>query len=70
MVTRVLDVIGLALSCGETVSIRNFGRFEPRLKGASTGVNPKTGARVEIPEKFAVSFIAAPALKARLNPEM
>lgn len=52
------------------MSIRNFGKFEPRLKGAVTRKNPKTGASVEVPEKFSVGFIAAPALKARLNPEM
>ena len=67
VVKRVIDVIGLALACGETVSIRNFGSFEPRTRIAVTRRNPKTGEPVEVPEKYTVGFRPAPALRDRLK---
>jgi DNA-binding protein HU-beta len=66
-VDRVLDAITVSLACGESVSIRNFGKFEPRTRSAVTRKNPKTGKEIKVPEKTSVGFIPAPALKERLN---
>jgi nucleoid DNA-binding protein len=66
-VNRVLDVIGASLACGESVSIRNFGKFEARKRSAVVRKNPKTGVEIKVPEKISVGFIPAPALKQRLN---
>lgn len=66
-VNRVFDVIGAALACGEAVTIRNFGKFEPRHRSEVTRKNPKTGDPIYVPEKLSVGFVPAPALKQRIN---
>lgn len=62
-----LDIIGLSLACGEEVNLRNFGKFEPRLRKAVTKRNPKTGDPLDVPERTTIGFVAAPALKDRVN---
>jgi nucleoid DNA-binding protein len=66
-VDRVLDVIGASLACGEPVSIRNFGKFEPRLRSPVIRKNPKTGIPVDVPQRVSIGFVASPALKRRVN---
>jgi nucleoid DNA-binding protein len=70
MVDRVLNSISRSLACGEPVTLRNFGKFETRSRRAGTRRNPMTGDSVEVPEKMTVGFVAAPALKARVNPQL
>lgn len=64
----LVEVISLSVSCGEKVSIRNFGKFQPRSRSAVTRKNPKTGVSHDIPERFTVGFVPSPVLKNRLNP--
>jgi nucleoid DNA-binding protein len=64
---RILNVIAASLVVGESVSIRNFGKFEPRTHSAVTRKNPRTGEEIHVPVKQSVAFIPAPALKDRLN---
>lgn len=66
-VDGAFEMISMSVACGETVSVRNFGKFEPRKRSAVTRKNPKTGVPVEVPEKLSVGFVPAPALKSRLN---
>ena len=66
-VDRMLEVIAKALRLGESVSIRNFGKFEPRFRSAVIRRNPKTGIAINVPEKHSVGFVPAPALKERIN---
>lgn len=64
----LLDTIELSLACGESVTIRDFGKFESRDRAATIRVNPRTRAEVKVPAKRAVVFSAAPCLKRRINP--
>lgn len=66
-VNTAFDIIALALAAGEDVKLSGFGKFCLRDRAASTRVNPKTGEPVDVPAKTAVSFIASPILKKRLN---
>lgn len=67
IVASVLECIELSLACGESVTIRDFGRFESRDRAATMRVNPRTRAEVKVPAKRAVAFTAAPCLKRRIN---
>lgn len=64
---RVLDVIGTSLACGEPVSIRNFGKFEPRTRSAVTRRNPVSGEEMKVPSRIGVGFVPSPSLKERIN---
>lgn len=66
-VDRVLNAIGRSLACGERVTIRDFGKFEPRHRRAVIRKNPRTGDPIEVPEQVSVGFVAAPALRERVN---
>jgi integration host factor subunit beta len=63
----IIQMIEISLACGESVLIRNFGKFECRTKRAVVRTNPKTGEKIKVPEKQAVIFHASPALKKRIN---
>jgi DNA-binding protein HU-beta len=52
-----------ALSEGETVNLTTFGSFSITVRKARTGVNPKTGEQIDIPETKAVQFTPGKALK-------
>ena len=51
IVETILGSIVRALQRGERVELRGFGSFGTRHRGAHTGRNPKTGARVEVQPK-------------------
>lgn len=47
-VDAFLDTIVKALARGEDVGISGFGTFTTRKRAARTGVNPKTGEKIQI----------------------
>ena len=51
IVCAIFDSIVRALRSGDKVEIRGFGSFHTRQRRARIGRNPKTGARVEVPQK-------------------
>ena len=59
----VLDSITKALQKGEKVVFAGFGAFVISHRKARQGVNPKTGARIQIPAMKAPKFRAGKALK-------
>lgn len=61
------DVIAHGLADGSAVTIRRFGKFEPRRRRAVTRKNPKTGIEIKVPEKVSVGFVPSGNLKDRLN---
>jgi nucleoid DNA-binding protein len=63
----VVRVITLSLACGEKVSIRNFGKFEPRKHAPVQRRNPVSGDLMDLPEKISVGFVPSRSLKDRLN---
>lgn len=63
----VIGEIAEALASGENVKITGFGEFCVKTRAARVGKNPLTGEPVQIPEKKAVIFKPAKALKDMMN---
>lgn len=56
--------VGQTMHSGESVVLRGFGKFEPRVRKARMGVNPRNPEeRLEIPETIAPVFKAGKQLK-------
>ena len=51
VVETVFDSIISALQGGDKIEIRGFGSFRTRDRRGRVGRNPKTGAKVEVPEE-------------------
>ena len=51
VVCAIFDSVVRALRSGDKVEIRGFGSFHTRQRRGRIGRNPKTGARVEVPQK-------------------
>jgi len=67
LVTRVLDLVGSALSDGETVKLTGFGTLEVRTRGARKGRNPKTGEPYPVAARRVVVFTPSARLKRQLE---
>ena len=61
-----LDAISEALAQGDKIALVGFGTFSVAEKGARTGINPATKAKIEIPARKAVKFKAGAELNAKL----
>lgn len=61
-VDAALDAIAEALKNGENVQLIGFGSLAIVKKAARKGVNPATGAVINIPEKKVVKFRAGAKL--------
>ena len=66
-VNAVFELIGDALTNGDTVSVTGFGRFSMKSRSARTGRNPRTGESVAIAASKTPSFKAGKALRARVR---
>jgi DNA-binding protein HU-beta len=62
-VDSVFGAIKLALKKRDDVAIAGFGSFKVKQTKARMGVNPKTGAKIQISAKKKVAFKAAKDLK-------
>ena len=51
IINTVFISIKDALKNGDKVEIRGFGSFKIREKNSKVGRNPKTGTKVDVPEK-------------------
>ncbi len=51
IIKSVFDSIKQSLQNGEKVEIRGFGSFKIREKSSKIGRNPKTGSKVNVPDK-------------------
>ena len=63
----VLDEIKLALSKKERVELRGFGIWSTHNQKARISRNPKTGEKVETPEKKTIHFKMSKELFNKLN---
>lgn len=66
-VAAVLAAFENALVAGEKIQLVGFGTFEVKTTAAKSGINPKTGEKIQIPAKKAVKFSAGKALKDKVN---
>jgi integration host factor subunit beta len=56
IVQKTFDAIVEALVEERRIELRNFGVFEVKERAARKARNPRTGQRVDVPEKFVVTF--------------
>ena len=67
IVQKMLDAIIDALANDSRIELRNFGVFEVKKRKARRGRNPRTGDRVDVPEKWVVTFKAGKDMEARIT---
>jgi integration host factor subunit beta len=67
IVNTVFSSIIEALQRDDKIELRGFGSFRVRRRRSRQGRNPKTGARVEVPEKRIPYFKPGKELKELIN---
>jgi len=65
----ILDEIKKALKRNERVELRGFGVFSTNIQKTRISRNPKTGEKVNTPEKKTIHFKMAKELFKKLNNE-
>ncbi len=65
----ILDEIKKTLNRNERVELRGFGVFSTNIQKARISRNPKTGEKVNTPEKRTIHFKMAKDLFKKLNNE-
>ena len=63
----ILEELTSAIASGKGVELRGFGGFYKRHRKGRIGINPKTGEKTEIAEKFVPFFKPGKFLKEALN---
>jgi len=63
----ILEEISSAIISGNGVEVRGFGGFHKRYRKGRMGVNPKTGNKTEVSEKFVPFFKPGKLLKEAVN---
>lgn len=66
-VKTIIDSLGDSLIKGGRVEIRGFGSFSLNHRPARLGRNPKTGEKVNVPEKFVPHFKPGKELKIKVD---
>ena len=66
-VKSILDAMIESLSKGHRIEIRGFGSFGLNYRPPRVGRNPKSGEKVEVPEKHVPHFKAGKALRERVD---
>ena len=65
----ILKEIKLSLQRGERVELRKFGVFSTNIQKARISRNPKSGEKVNTPEKVTINFKISKELFKKLNNE-
>jgi len=66
-VKMILDAMTHALLEGNRIEIRGFGSFGLNYRPPRTGRNPKSGEKVQVPEKYVPHFKAGKELRERVD---
>ena len=66
-VKMILDAMTDALSRGDRIEIRGFGSFALNYRPPRVGRNPKSGEKVQVPEKYVPHFKAGKELRERVD---
>ena len=53
---KILQFFSSNLSKGNRIEIRDFGSLSTRLRKSRIGINPSSGERIKIKDKFLVHF--------------
>ncbi|HEY8857679.1 MAG TPA: integration host factor subunit beta [Rugosibacter sp.] len=63
----LLDALSAALVSGDRIEVRGFGSFSLNYRPPRIGRNPKTGEKVDVPEKYVPHFKAGKELRERVD---
>jgi len=63
----ILNEIKLALHKGDNVELRGFGTWSTHIQKARLSRNPKTGEKLETPEKKTIHFKMSKKLFQKIN---
>ena len=63
----ILAELTSSIASGEGVEVRGFGGFYKRHRKGRIGINPKTGEKTEVAEKFVPFFKPGKLLKEAVN---
>ena len=66
-VQMILDAMSEALVKGDRIEIRGFGSFSLNYRPPRVGRNPKSGEKVDVPEKWVPHFKAGKELRERVD---
>lgn len=66
-VKMILEAMAEALSRGDRIEIRGFGSFALNYRPPRVGRNPKSGEKVNVPEKWVPHFKAGKELRERVD---
>ena len=69
VISIILNEIKNTLKRSERVELRGFGVFSTRIQKESIRRNPKTGEKVNVPQKKTIHFKMAKDLFKKLNDE-
>jgi nucleoid DNA-binding protein len=67
IVQKTFDAIVETLVEEGRIELRNFGVFEVKKRAARKARNPRTGQRVDVPEKYVVTFKPGKEMEARVK---
>ena len=70
IIQTFLDEIIIELAHGNRLEFRDFGVFEPKTKARRIARNPRTGERVEVPEKTTAKFKVGRLMKQRIQDKL
>ena len=63
----LVDTMTRSLAKGQRIEIRGFGSFDLNYRPPRVGRNPKTGERVEVPQKYVPHFKPGKELRERVD---
>jgi len=63
----ILDAMSSSLALGDRIEIRGFGSFALSYRPPRVGRNPKSGDKVQVPEKYVPHFKAGKELRERVD---
>ena len=67
LIEIILDEVSSAITSGKGVEVRGFGVFYKRYRKGRIGINPRTGEKTEVSEKFVPFFKPGKLLKEAVN---
>lgn len=68
IISATIEAIMEAVSSDNKVTLVGFGSFEPRVRMAREGRNPKTNEKMVIPQTTVPAFSAGKAFKDKVSP--
>lgn len=64
-----MDVVKKTLKKGDKITLVGFGTFQIRNRKATTGINPQTKKKINIPAKKVAKLQFSDSVNSLLNPE-